>query len=41
LIHAVAHKEFNDINIKDLIIENGVVYDVKSVLPKELVDGRL
>jgi UDP-N-acetyl-D-galactosamine dehydrogenase len=41
LIHAVAHKEFNNINIKDLLIENGVVYDVKSVLPKEMVDGRL
>jgi UDP-N-acetyl-D-galactosamine dehydrogenase len=41
LIHAVAHKEFNDINIKDLLLDNGVVYDVKSVLPKELVDGRL
>jgi len=41
LIHAVAHKEFNDIHIKDLLIENGVVYDVKSVLPKEMVDGRL
>ncbi len=41
LIHAVAHKEFNNINIKDLLLENGVVYDVKSVLPKEMVDGRL
>ena len=41
VIHAVAHKEFNDIIIKDLLIENGVVYDVKSVLPKEMVDGRL
>jgi UDP-N-acetyl-D-galactosamine dehydrogenase len=41
LIYAVAHKEFNDIDIKDLLIENGVVYDVKSVLPKEFVNGRL
>lgn len=41
LIHAVAHKEFNDIYIKDLLVENGVVYDVKAVLPKEMVDGRL
>jgi UDP-N-acetyl-D-galactosamine dehydrogenase len=41
VIHAVAHKEFDDVYIKDLLIENGVVYDVKSVLPKELVDGRL
>ena len=41
LIHAVSHKEFNGINIKDLLLENGVVYDVKAVLPKEMVDGRL
>ena len=41
LIHAVAHKEFNGINIKDLLLENGVVYDVKAVLPKDMVDGRL
>ena len=41
VIHAVAHKEFNNINIKDLLLENGVVYDVKSILPKEMVDGRL
>jgi UDP-N-acetyl-D-galactosamine dehydrogenase len=41
VIHAVAHKEFNTINIKDLLLENGVVYDVKAVLPKEIVDGRL
>jgi UDP-N-acetyl-D-galactosamine dehydrogenase len=41
VIHAVAHKEFNKINIKDLLVENGVVYDVKAVLPKEMVDGRL
>ena len=41
VIHAVSHKEFHYINIKELLFENGVVYDVKSVLPKDLVDGRL
>lgn len=41
VIHAVSHKEFQTVNIKNLLSENGVIYDVKSVLPKEMVDGRL
>ncbi|MES2382049.1 MAG: nucleotide sugar dehydrogenase [Bacteroidota bacterium] len=41
VIHAVSHTEFQAINIKNLLSENGVIYDVKSVLPKEMVDGRL
>jgi UDP-N-acetyl-D-galactosamine dehydrogenase len=41
LIHAVAHKEFQSLNLNDLKVENGVVYDVKSTLPIEIVDGRL
>ena len=28
------HKEFNNINISDLLIENGVIYDVKGVLER-------
>ena len=39
-ILAVAHKEFAYLNIRDLAGE-GVVYDVKGVLNKELVDARL
>jgi UDP-N-acetyl-D-galactosamine dehydrogenase len=39
-ILAVAHKEFLEIDIKSLV-ENGVIYDVKGVLPKEIVDLRL
>jgi UDP-N-acetyl-D-galactosamine dehydrogenase len=41
IIHAVAHNDFIKINISELLLDNGVIYDVKAVLPKELVDGRL
>lgn len=39
-ILAVAHNEFKEIKIRR-IVNGGVVYDVKGVLPKELVDARL
>ncbi len=39
-ILAVAHKEFANIDIR-AIVNNGVVFDVKGVLNKELVDARL
>jgi UDP-N-acetyl-D-galactosamine dehydrogenase len=39
-ILAVAHKEFADLDIRKIAI-NGVVYDVKGVLRKEVVDARL
>jgi UDP-N-acetyl-D-galactosamine dehydrogenase len=41
VIHAVAHQNFQTIDFKNLLLENGVIYDVKAVLPKEMVDGRL
>ena len=41
VILAVAHKEFLDMDMKNLIKENGVVYDVKGILPKDIVDARL
>ena len=41
VILAVAHNEFKQINIKDLLLENGVIYDVKAILPHYSVDGRL
>ena len=34
IILAVSHREFNNINISDLLIENGVIYDVKGVLER-------
>lgn len=41
VILAVAHDVFKDIDISSLVSQGGVVYDVKGVLPRELVDGRL
>ena len=40
-ILAVAHKEFLDIDVKTMLNENGVIYDVKGILPREIVDARL
>lgn len=41
VVLAVAHQEFLDMDVKKLVKPNGVVYDVKGVLPREIVDGRL
>ena len=41
VIMAVAHKEFLQLNIKGLVKENGVIYDVKGILPRDIIDGRL
>ena len=41
IILAVAHSEFLTMQVRDMLTENGVVYDVKGVLNREYVDGRL
>jgi UDP-N-acetyl-D-galactosamine dehydrogenase len=41
VILAVAHNDFKTLDIKGLLKPNGVVYDVKGVLDRELVDARL
>ncbi|WP_412984454.1 nucleotide sugar dehydrogenase [Pontimicrobium sp. IMCC45349] len=41
IILAVSHKEFLELDIKALQSEIGVVFDVKSLFPKHLVDARL
>ncbi len=42
LIIAVAHKEFSHINLKKLKkSENSVVYDLKGILDRNQIDGRL
>lgn len=42
VILAVAHKEFISLDIRSFLKnENGVVYDVKGILNREVVDGRL
>ena len=41
LILAVAHDEFRDLSIRSLVKTNGVVYDVKGILDRTIIDGRL
>ena len=41
IILAVAHEQFKSLDVKDLLDGNGVIYDVKGVLSRESVDGRL
>ena len=41
IILAVGHKEFLETNIREFLTDEGIVYDVKGVLPREIVDCRL
>lgn len=41
VVLAVAHNEFENMDIQSLVAENGVIYDVKGILPKNIIDGRL
>lgn len=42
IILAVAHKQFEELDLKKYLLnDNGVIYDVKGVLPRNIVDGRL
>ena len=41
VIMAVAHDEFLKLNLKDYVREGGVIYDVKGILPRDIVDARL
>ena len=41
VILAVAHKEFLDLDVRSLVRDGGVVYDVKGVLDRKMVDARL
>jgi UDP-N-acetyl-D-galactosamine dehydrogenase len=41
VIHAVSHNEFREMNLLNLLMKDGVLFDVKSSLPKEIVDERL
>lgn len=40
-ILGVAHKQFLEIDVKSLVKEDGVIYDVKGLLPRDIIDGRL
>lgn len=42
VILGVSHQQFRDLNIREFLRNGtGIIYDVKSVLPKDMVDGRL
>ena len=41
VILAVAHNQFKELDIKSLVGDNGVVYDVKGILDRTIIDGRL
>ena len=43
VILAVAHNQFRDVDIREFLkdAENGVVYDVKGILHRSMIDGRL
>ena len=40
-IMAVAHDEFKEFEISSFVKEKSVIYDVKGILPRDIVDGRL
>lgn len=41
VILAVAHDEFKALDVSQLVRPGGVIYDVKGVLPRDIIDGRL
>ena len=41
VIMGVAHKQFLSLDVKSRVKEGGVIYDVKGLLPRDIVDGRL
>ena len=40
-ILAVSHNEFSNLNLKSLMKDKSVIYDVKGFLERVIVDGRL
>ena len=41
IVLCVAHKQFSNLDIKSMTIKNGVIYDVKGILDRKIIDGRL
>lgn len=41
VILGVAHQQFAELNIRGLVKEKGVIYDVKGILDRNIIDGRL
>ena len=41
VILAVSHNQFLEMDMRDFVGNSGVIFDVKSTLPKDNIDGRL
>lgn len=41
IVLTVAHKEFLGLELRNFLAEDGILYDVKGILDKKIVDGRL
>lgn len=41
VVLGVAHKEFLDMDVRSYVRDGGVIYDVKGVLDRKIIDGRL
>jgi len=41
IVLSVSHQEFLELNLKNYLIPNGIIYDVKGILSKEIIDNRL
>lgn len=41
VVLGVAHKEFFAVDMRKFVDDGGVIYDVKGVLPRDIIDGRL
>lgn len=41
VVLAVSHEQFKKIDLNNYLNTNGIIYDVKGILPREQVDGRL
>jgi UDP-N-acetyl-D-galactosamine dehydrogenase len=41
IVMAVGHKAFLQMDLREIKQQNGIIYDVKSILDKSLVDGKL
>ena len=41
VVLAVSHKQFAELKVRELARENAVIFDIKGILPKDVVDSRL
>jgi len=41
IVMAVAHSQFTGLDLRQLLNPGGVIYDVKGILDREIIDGRL